>query len=218
MKKTVRKIAGILGTVLLLALVAAVCFTVYCNATGKVAYMGGYATVRIVTPSMEPTIPTGSYVLVKKAAAENVQTGDVILFYSRDPSIMGKMNTHRVTDVRQEDGRYVFSTKGDNNTLADFYPVYEEDLSGVYVKNMTTLTTLAGAFKNPILFFVLIILPALVLLFFAGRDVKKGFDDIRHQKLVEEEIRKLERAHQKENGEELPHVQKDNPQGEDQPL
>ena len=45
---------------------------------GKVPSVFGYSVVKIVSGSMEDTIPRGSYILIKKTPPEDVGTDDII--------------------------------------------------------------------------------------------------------------------------------------------
>ena len=84
--------------VLILVLVALVLYLLVARISGKVPSLFGYSVVRIVTPSMDPKIPVGSFVLIKKAVPEEIEVGDIITFYTDDPDpqIAGKTITHRV--------------------------------------------------------------------------------------------------------------------------
>ena len=60
--------------IFLIALIAAMfCIVVYvfvCNIRGKVAKIGGYSVMKVITGSMEPSIHVGDYVLVKEVSSE----------------------------------------------------------------------------------------------------------------------------------------------------
>ncbi len=64
--------------------------------------------------SMEPAIKTGSLVVV--APASSYFVGDIITFESTSADVP---TTHRITEVKEENGLQVFVTKGDANEEAD---------------------------------------------------------------------------------------------------
>lgn len=68
----------------------------------------------VMSGSMEPTIPTGSLVIVKKTPLHKVSTGDIITF-PQGPLLV----THRVINVEPDH----VMTQGDNNNTADSEPV-----------------------------------------------------------------------------------------------
>ena len=157
--------------VLILLLVALVLYLFVARISGKVPSLFGYSVVRIVTPSMDPKIPVGSFVLIKKAAPEEIQAGDIITFYTDDPDplIAGKTITHRVLAVTCEDGKYVFTTKGDNqatNPVPDAYPARGERLVGRYVCGMLPVTAIVTLFREhlPIALLVTILAPTIFMI------------------------------------------------------
>lgn len=191
-RKMLKRVASVALSFLVVIMVIAVLYFMYCNVSGKAPFVGKYAVVKIITPSMEPSIPAGTYILTEKVRAESVQEGDVIMFYSKDPSIYGKINTHRVAEIVSENGELSFITRGDNNLVNDAYPVAEKDLIGRYVKNADHLTAFAVFFAKPIVFFPAVILPAAVLVFFSIMDVVKKYKEARMKKLVQDEVKRLQ--------------------------
>ncbi|MGN0493456.1 MAG: signal peptidase I [Acutalibacteraceae bacterium] len=190
--KTLKRIITALLSAAVVLMAAAVAYLTYCNISGKVAYIGRHAAVKIITSSMEPTIPAGTYILAEKVQPESVSVGDVIMFYSRDPQIYGRINTHRVVEVVSDNGELSYITRGDNNPANDSYPVYGKDLIGRYVKNADRLTAFAGFFSNPVVFFILVIIPAAVLVIVCMLDVVKKAKEARMKMLVEDEIKRLQ--------------------------
>lgn len=126
---------------------------------GEVPRIGDYSVMNIISESMEPSIEKGTYVLIKRVPAEEVKEGDVICFYSSDPSIYGRPNTHRVVEEPYtEDGKLCFTTQGDNNLIPDKVPAYAEDLIGVWVKNLDGLTVfLSFVTQNFMWIFILLV-------------------------------------------------------------
>ena len=111
---------------------------------GQIPNIMGYSLLRISTGSMEPAIPTGTYILVKQTAAEEIHEGDIISFYSSDPLIQGMPYTHRVYGApRQGADGISFTTKGDANMIPDSTPALSQSLIGRHVKNLDGLTAFA---------------------------------------------------------------------------
>lgn len=125
--------------------------------TGNVPRVFGYSIMNIVSGSMEDEIPKGSYILIKKVEPEKVKRGDVICFYSTDPQIYGLPNTHRVVDDPiNNNGSIEFVTRGDANPINDKETAKAENLIGVYVKRLDTLTAFSNALKGNVMIFVII--------------------------------------------------------------
>lgn len=191
LKKRIKRIALIALTVLVLIMILTAVYFMYCNINGKVAFVGKYALVKILTPSMEPTIPAGTYIIAEKIDAESVREGDVILFYSRDAAIYGKINTHRVVEITDDNGVCYFTTRGDNNPVNDSTPVQKQDVVGRYVGNAEAVGAFANFLSKPYVFLLIVIIPCAVLIALSVRDVKKKYREVRMEKLVEEEVERL---------------------------
>ena len=57
-------------------------FFVYCSMTNRMPTVFGYHMLRVVTGSMDPTYPEGSYIVVKSTDTDKLKVGEVISFYS----------------------------------------------------------------------------------------------------------------------------------------
>ena len=193
--------------VLILVLVALVLYLLVARIAGKVPSLFGYSVVRIVTPSMDPKIPVGSFVLIKKAAPEEIAVGDIITFFTDDPDpvVAGKTITHRVLAISCEDGKYVFTTKGDNtatNPVPDAYPARGERLVGRYVCGMLPVTAIVTLFREhlPIALLVSVLVPTILMIRSTVRKKVKANaereDEIRRQ--VEEELARIKAEQNKD--------------------
>ena len=149
---------------------------------GEAPSIFGYSLFRVVTGSMEPQIPVDSLILVKREEASNLQVGDVISFYSRDPSLLGEVNTHRIVEIHENEGSLSFTTKGDANNIVDRYDTREEDLLGKVVFSSASIGKFVRLLSNPLVFFPFIILPLAILI------IKNIIDSVKTAKaLVREE-------------------------------
>jgi signal peptidase len=72
--------------------------------------MLGYESYVIYSGSMQPTVKVGSLLLTRPVDVDDLRVGDVITYRSPGNNIT---LTHRIVDMRQEDGEWVFETKGD---------------------------------------------------------------------------------------------------------
>jgi signal peptidase I len=81
--------------------------------------------VAIATKSMMPEIYQGDIVIIKKCNANDVNVGDIIEYQTEDYNII-----HRIIEKKQNNGNFIFTTKGDNNKQPDSDPVNENQLIG----------------------------------------------------------------------------------------
>lgn len=127
--KAVKRAAAIAAAVLLAAAIALVVYVMVRSMRGEAAEVFGVSIVRVVTGSMEPSIHSGDYIILRKTDPNTLAEGDIICFYSADREIYGRLNTHRIVKVL-EDGSFV--TKGDSNSIEDSVPVTGDRIVGKY--------------------------------------------------------------------------------------
>lgn len=140
--------------------------------------IGGYSLFRVVTGSMEPTVPIGSLLVSKSVAMDAVQVGDIICFRAQESQIFGQMMTHRVVDITAAaDGSLLFVTKGDANLSSDGYFVAASNFVGKvvwYTGEGSSLSTIFSFFTNKVGFLSCIVLPCLLLASLIFRDCIKN--------------------------------------------
>lgn len=158
--------------VTLFALIAVMFFTVVyvmvCNFRGKVASIGGYSVMKVVTGSMEPSIHVDDYILIKKVDVSELKVGDVITFLSDDPQIKDMPNSHRITEIN-EDG--TFTVKGDANLTEDVYKVRADRIIGRYVRKMRLFRFIGSFASSKKLLMILFILPTVCICIYESRSL-----------------------------------------------
>ena len=126
-----------------------------------------YLLLIVQSGSMEPAIKTGSIVIVKPVSEYKV--GEVITFGSVSKTKIP--TTHRIIDVHLQNGRPVYTTKGDANEGKDINEVLARQVIGKVLFDIPFLGYALVATKKPIGFAVLIIIPALILLFDEAKNI-----------------------------------------------
>ena len=179
-KNVLLKLMNVVSVLIIIASVMAL-LTVVMAKPGQPPNFFGYSLFRVMTGSMEPTIPTNSLITVKHVAGSELAVGDIITFYSRDPSLMGEPNTHRIIRIEEEQGERIFYTKGDANNVEDKYQTKEEDLIGKVVHSSKGLGTLVRLISNPLIFVPLIVLPLVIML------IRSVYDGIKAAKQLAKE-------------------------------
>ncbi len=84
--------------------------------------------------SMEPNIREGDILVFRGVSAEEIEVGDVILFDVPEEmdELLPPRITHRVIEIRRENGDIYFRTKGDNAPL-DTYEIPASNVVGLNV-------------------------------------------------------------------------------------
>lgn len=162
-RKIITRIVNILS-VLIIAAAVLVLLSVVMTKSGDIPSVMGYSLFRVMTGSMEPTIPADAIIVTHNVDPDEIQVGDVISYFSKDPALNGAVNTHRVVDIYEDAGTVFYQTRGDANNADDLYPPTAKEIIGVVVFSSHFLGKLVRLISNPLVFFPLILVPLLILL------------------------------------------------------
>jgi signal peptidase len=121
--------------------------------------VGGSFSSVVMGGSMEPTIPVGSIVVVKKVNLEDVEVGDIIAFRTGESKTL-----HRVIDKVAEGGSFYFRTKGDANEDPDPWVVKPEDILGELQLTIPYYGYLIWFAQTPFGIVLFILVPAIILI------------------------------------------------------
>ena len=177
MQNKTKKVLSIIGNTLAwIFLVFAILVTIVTfasrNSKDGVPSVFGTSIVSIQSDSMKSSKPEsfkeGDLIIIEKISqtqALTLKEGDIITYRApididKDGQT-GDINTHRIESIRTDAGGIVwFTTKGDNNALADNYELRYTDVIGVY--NGTKLVGVGAVldfFRSSIGFLLVIVLP-----------------------------------------------------------
>ncbi len=126
--------------VLAIAVFAALVLIVVPHATGSQSYT-------ILTKSMVPKFPPGTFMVMKPAAFDELKYGDVITFqlYSGRPDV----ETHRIVGFgTTQQGEKTLLTRGDNNGANDPEPVRAIQVKGKLFYAVPYVGFVANALGN----------------------------------------------------------------------
>lgn len=126
------KALSAVATVLLLAVMAvALPFSV--------PKLFGYQIYNVLTQSMEPAMPVGSAIYVKRCDPQALRQGEIITY--RLSEATGLVQTHRVVENDTQAKQLI--TKGDANALPDVDPLSYERVVGKVVVCIPVLGTVS---------------------------------------------------------------------------
>ncbi len=158
-KRILKTVLGAIWWAFIALLIFVVIWVLGAKLQGRVPSLFGYSVLNVVSGSMEEEISAGSYILVKACAPEDVKKGQIISFYSDDPTLSGLPNTHRVVEEPKKTEHGIeFVTRGDANPVADTVPARGDALIGVYVGELGFLSVLSDMMTGGGIFAVLLIL------------------------------------------------------------
>ncbi len=162
------------------------------TANGYASVMG-YSLFRVVTGSMEPTIPVNAVVVCHKTDIRDIAVGDIVVFRAVVDLNGEKIITHRVNSVcTQSDGTVTLETRGDANPVADNWSVTQRQLIGKvvwYSDKEGGVTRVMGFLSGSVGFLACIVFPVLLL----GALILRGsINSIRRQ--LQEVAREIDEA------------------------
>jgi len=121
----------------------------------------------IVSPSMEPVIKVFDVIIVSRIDDVSlIEVGDVITFISTSSMSKDMRVTHRVLDIGEEDGRLVFTTKGDNNPTADSDTAKAENVIGKTIMKIPQIGRIQRLLSTKFGWLVVVLIPALGVIIF----------------------------------------------------
>ena len=143
-------------TIILFALIIVLVFFLVTSRGENGTAVGNYRFMTVLTGSMEPVIPTGSFIAIKWIDPDDIVSGDVITFRPDDEN-ENTFLTHRVVEVLENNSGFI--TKGDANTVVDSISVKPEDVVGKYLFTIPLIGLITYYFGSTrgIVFFVVII-------------------------------------------------------------
>ncbi len=131
MKKTIKTAAGMLSGMLTILLFVIALYSLMAavreKKDGIPFFLYRWKPVLVLSDSMEPTIHTGSVIIVRKQEGRAPETGDIVLY--RREGEAASFVTHRISG--QDSGGYI--TKGDHNNTPDPGRRDADDILGTVV-------------------------------------------------------------------------------------
>ncbi len=169
--QSIKFITGILSWVVLILLVIVAAFLLYYFVSMKVyaqkgeAYRPPISLYTILTQSMVPNInPNDVIVDIKVEKPEDIKIGDVITFVSSATLTKGMTITHRVVDIKVENGEYQFFTKGDANIPMDGSPAKFSNILGKVLFRVPKLGLLQQFLATRGGWLIVVVIPALCII------------------------------------------------------
>ncbi len=166
---SMKKIFSIIKTVLNMLIVAFVLLFLFVvcmqRFSGNKLSFFDYRLFTVVSNSMEPEFMVGDVLVAKETDPANIKVGDAVSYLGTQGSFKDKIITHEVTKITQdENGKYVFNTKGIKYGVEDVYEVTEDQLYGVVVYKTIVLSFIYKIIMTPVGLFVLVVIPVLYII------------------------------------------------------
>ncbi len=164
----IRSLAGFLGFLIIILVVIS-------GNLKTLPVLNNYQFFVVMSGSMEPKIKTGSIVLVDKRV-DTFFEDDIITFQTPRTS---KIVTHRINSVSKESvlsedtEQNVYSTKGDANDAYDPWVLLDSHIIGRVNFSIPLLGYIVNFSKTPKGFVLIVVIPALLIIFDEIMNIKK---------------------------------------------
>lgn len=138
-----------------------------------------YKILAVTSESMSPTIPMGSLVVVKPS--EQYKVNDIVTFNPPDATRENEYVTHRIVDISEVGGSYLYTTKGDANNVPDAQKIWASRIEGKVLFSIALLGYLLFYAKTlPGL--VIIIVLATIIVYEELKKIKSEVGKIKQSK------------------------------------
>ena len=153
----------IVKTLIIIVMVTYVAFVVVQRVSGNKSIFG-YRIFTVATGSMIPHYNINDVLAVKEVNTDELQKGDDITYLGKKLDVNGKIVTHRIIDIKIEDGKKEFITKGVNSSAED-PAITDDQIYGKVIGKIPVVTEINHIIKNQYGFFFLIFLPLVTVIF-----------------------------------------------------
>ena len=160
-KNKVKKIWDVTQKILLIFLVICLIILSIRIFVFKKTDIFGYRIYLIMSGSMQPEINVKDAIIT--ADEDNIQVGDIIAFQTEK-----SVTAHRVVSIKDEDGKKLYQTKGDNNNIEDTNLVEQSQIKGKVVRINRTIGRVLFFLKQKI-FYVALVIVILILIVLVRR-------------------------------------------------
>lgn len=139
---------------------------------------GNYQIKIVESGSMEPAIRTGSIVVIKPS--DSYAVGEIVTFGKDTKTDIP--TTHRIVATRAQEGVIMFTTKGDANNSNDQGEIPQSDIHGRVLFSVPFFGYIIDLARKPWGFAILVILPALVVIYDEAMKILKEMKRLKKKK------------------------------------
>ena len=182
----VKKIFKVCSTALFILLMIITITLVVMRFMGESYSFLGYNAYYVLTGSMEPEIMAGDVIFSKKVDdASKLKVGDVITYNGKVGMVKDKSITHKIIEMREENGELVFVTQGVANPAAD-PPISSEQIVSKMVFKSSLLGNVVSVVNSKTGFLMIIILPLAVFLASEVVSLVRTYKECKEEQVDEE--------------------------------
>ena len=148
--------------------------------------IGGLRMFNISSGSMVPKYEVGDIIISIEKDISEIEVGDDVVYKGEKGTFAGKIVTHQVIEIEQEEGKTIFTTKGLANEEED-PKITEDQIIGVVVYKVYSFSFIAKTINNLYSFYFIIFLPIVIIIFIEIRRVVAGLRKDKNETIEEPE-------------------------------
>lgn len=152
----------------------------------------GYRSYVIASNSMYPVLEYGDVILVREVDYDDIEINDIITYKGISGELEGKIITHEVIDIFNEDNVRILKTKGRANTGVDPY-VYEDQIYGKFVYRFILISFISKIVRDELGFVLFIFIPFGILFVLEFINMVKETKRRELEKLVKKQLDELKK-------------------------
>lgn len=161
--KPLKMIGEIIYILLFIIVILMLIVVILQRVTDNSVTIGGFRIFAVATGSMVPQYEVGDVLISKEIDPSEIKVGDDIVYKGKEGSFNGKVVTHRVISVEEQNGEYHLITQGLANEQAD-PEITDEQVYGKIIYKVKTLSLISKLISNIFIFYFFILVPIAVLI------------------------------------------------------
>lgn len=162
-KKAVSIVISVVMWIIILIAALFAFTTLATKEDGSVSNLAGFTPLTVQSDSMAPTFDENDLIFIQQCDPSSLQVDDIVTFHAIIDNQYA-LNTHRIIAINEVNGLNSYTTKGDNNELADQHVIADGDIVGKYVFKIPYLGKVIDFLSSTWGFLIVIVVP--MLLFF----------------------------------------------------
>ncbi len=163
-KNIVKIILGIIKSIATFFIVCVFSIIFLQRVSNNSINLAGFSIYTVVTESMYPKYKVYDMILVKNVDTKSINVHDDVVYKGEKSDFQGKIVTHRVEKIDNNNGVLTFTTKGINNDIEDPL-VNENQIMGKVVHKLVLLSLISKVINNTYGFYFLIFVPLVIVVF-----------------------------------------------------
>lgn len=169
------KILNAIFLVILIGLVVILLYLAIGSRGNGLPFLQNFQLFTVLSGSMEPNLNVGGVIIVEKVDPDTLKEGDIITFLSNDTTLNGKVVSHRIIQVVDNNNGRMFITKGDANEDRDDAAAVPNNVIGRVIFHVPYLGYLLNFMKTKQGFFFILLLPCMLILLVETIGLMKNF-------------------------------------------